>query len=269
MGESFPPLRAFRAGARCARRRWAVAAAAVALWAVSSPVRAAELHDPASGFRMPLDVHGARTCMAFPKRSADPECAGLPLDALGPSVGKSAAPFGAGVIVRDDKLVYVTGTSSEGRLETKEDIEAYIGAMEAEMARQGKARVHGAEPSARYDVVRVNGFRAVRYVVELETAAPESVPVTAFGYAFPGERHTVTVLFLAVDDDASELSVVDGLMVGAALSQPATPGFGEPRRNQIARAVGALVGSLFPFFITGAIAVALILWKRRRARAAK
>jgi hypothetical protein len=206
--------------------------------------------------------------MVVPRRSADPECPALELDAFGRSLGQSAAHFGAGVLVRDDKRVYVTATSSEGRLETAEAIEAYVGAMEKELAGLGKSRVHGIEPSARYDIVRANGHHAVRYMVEVEAAAPEPA-VTFLGYAFPGERHIVTVMFLAVGDHATELSVVDGLVVGASLPQRETPGFGEPRRNQIARALGALAGSVFPFVLAGAIAVAIILWRRRRARAAK
>jgi hypothetical protein len=267
MGESFPSPEG--PPERGARRRWPAAAATAVAMAASSAAGAAELRDAASGFRMPLDVPGARTCIVIPERAADPFCAALQLGVLEQFFTAEARPFGAGAIVREGKLVYVTAASTEGTMDTAEAIEAYVGATEVAMRRLGKVQVRGVEPSVRYDIIRNDRRHAVRYVVDLELAGPQPVPMRFINYAFPGERHIVSVSFFAVGADVSELGPADALAVAATLPQRTVVGFGEPRRNQTARAFGALVGSLLPFAAAAGIAVAIIVWRRRRARGAK
>ena len=223
-----------------------------------------ELQDPSTGFRMPLDVPGALLCTVSPRPSTDPTCKELELGRLDEALGRGAGGFGAATLVHEGRLVHIRATSGAGRLETAENIRAYVTGVEAALAPLGKTRVYGSEPSARYDLVRIHGLDAARFFVDVEVAGPPPVRLRFVEHAFPSGGRTVGLSFYAAGDDASDLPLANGLLGGITLPQPKVLGFGEPHSVQLPRRIGAAIGSFIVPLVIAGIVLAIILWRRRR-----
>lgn len=267
MGSSWSP----RAG-RSFRATWgwlAALAIAVTLAAWAPSARAADLLDPATGFRIPVDVHGARTCMVVPKLSTDRACTELKLSVLDEVLSRDAILFGAAALEREGRIVYIQATSEERRLWSAEDIRAYVADVEARMKAMGQVRIQGTEPGSRFELVEINGLQAVRFFVDLEIG-PEPVRLRFVKHALPSGGRTVELSFFAVGADASELPLANGLLSAVTMRQSEVIAFGEPEKSQKARRIGALIGTFMTPVLFGLIALVVILWlRKRKERAAK
>jgi hypothetical protein len=244
-------------------------AIAVATWPAA--VRAAEVADPGGGFRVNVEMVGARVCVVLPKGPSDAACDGLDVEAMRAAVGDAKEPPFGFVLVRfDDRTLMVTLLKLDVRTVSAESIQRTTDGAEDGMraAAQGlPLRVHGDEPTARYDLLEVNGANVARYAIDLDVPPthPKYPMSRTLSYLVAARDLTYNVSVtgdLGHADDVRALG--DAIMKTLRVPPYKNADFGRTRDYARGRLMGSLLGTLIG--VAGMVGLLILLWRHRNKK---